>query len=418
MKISELKKMVAELNKEILLNVSRAEIIRLASNLSGIIEHFDEKEDVGPELMHQVEAVICEFWKLVSLSSPYDEWQNGIQVTPWLTIQRSLSKIGLLPTDFHHPILYQHLKEHYEKLGHSPLGIDQLLPLLIRSSRMTGYANKDPQSLDTYPYAQLNKQIEARRPQELAKLKDILCLLRSGFYLIHHCCTIEQLALIPYLIYFRNPTTDEERRSELAIFNWLIQKPADCLEFFKTNEDYIDTRSLRQINELAQLRSFIPTARGDFIKLTTKEHWLYPFIQSRTNTSKSEYDLLNDTVNWLDTDFATEKDKSYHAALEFAHAVKKQASILTQREIKIVHSALYVFCLDKYIKHRKEDPRPRCTPFSLSGETKCRAAEKKQQEILGKPVRFGFFENLALNEGRLKTLTKAFEIPPYTLPGN
>ncbi|MFO2936302.1 hypothetical protein SCR11_00385 [Legionella pneumophila serogroup 1] len=155
MKISELKKMVAELNKEILLNVSRAEIIRLASNLSGIIEHFDEKEDVGPELMRQVEAIICEFWKLVSLSLPYDEWQNSIQVTPWLTIQRSLSKAGLLPTDFHHPILYQQLKEHYEKLGHSPLGIDQLLPLLIRSSRMTGYANKDPQSLDTYPYAQL-----------------------------------------------------------------------------------------------------------------------------------------------------------------------------------------------------------------------------------------------------------------------
>lgn len=89
--------------------------------------------------------------------------------------------------------------------------------------------------------------------------------------------------------------------------------------------------------------------------------------------------MLNDAVNWLDTDFATEKDKSYHAALEFAHTVKKQANILTQREMKIVHSALYVFCLDKYIKHRKADPRPRCTPFSLSGETKCQAAEKNSR---------------------------------------
>ncbi|AMQ29207.1 TPA: lpg2828 family Dot/Icm T4SS effector [Legionella pneumophila] len=418
MKISELKKLVAELNKEVSSKVTCTNIINLAGNLSEIIEYFEQDEHVGPELIYRIEAVICEFWKLVSLTLPYEEWQSSIQVAPWLTLQQSLSKAGLLPTDFHHPILYQRLKERYESFGHSELGIDQLLPLLIRCSRMTGYANKDPQSLDTYPHSPLNKQIEARRPQELAKLKDILCLLRAIFYLIHHCCTIEQLTLIPYLIYFRNPTTDEERRSELAIFNWLIQKPADCLEFFKTNEDYIDTRSFRQINELAPLRPFIPTARSDFIKITNKEHWIYPFIQSRTNTSRSEYDLLNDAVNWLDTDFATEKDKSYHAALEFAHTVKKQANILTQREMKIVHSALYVFCLDKYIKHRKADPRPRCTPFSLSGETKCQAAEKKQQEILGKPTKFGFFENLALNEGRLKTLTKTFEMPPYTLLRN
>ncbi|HAT8178856.1 TPA: hypothetical protein JA361_05130 [Legionella pneumophila] len=418
MKISELRKIVAELNKEVSSKVTCTNIINLAANLSEIIEYFEQDEHVGPELIYRIEAVICEFWKLVSLTLPYEEWQSSIQVAPWLTLQQSLSKAGLLPTDFHHPILYRHLKDHYESLGRSQLGIDQLLPLLIRCSRMTGYANKEPQSLYIYPHSQLNKQIEAKRPQELAKLKDILCLLRSIFYFIHHCCTIEQLALIPYLIYFRNPTTDEERRSELAIFNWLTQKPTDCLEFFKTNEDYIDTRSFRQINELGPLRPSIPTARGDFIKLTNKEHWVYPFIQSRTNTPSSEYDLLNDTVNWLDTDFATEKDKSYHAALEFANTVKKQASILTQREKKIVHSALYVFCLDKYIKHRKEDPRPRCTPFSLSGETKCRAAEKKQQAILGKPVKFGFFENLSLNEGRLKTLTKTFEMPPYTLLRN
>ncbi|AMP90765.1 hypothetical protein [Legionella pneumophila] len=414
MKISELKKMVAELNKEVSGEAHCANIINLAGNLSEIIEYFEQDEHVSPELIYKIETVIYEFWKIVSNTLPYEEWQNSIQVAPWLTLQRSLVKAGLLPTDFHHPILYQHLKEHYEKLGNSPLGIDQLLPLLIRSSRMTGYANKDPHSLDIYPHSQLNKQIEAKRPQELAKLKDILCLLRASFYLIYHYCTIEQLALIPYLIYFRNPTTDEERRSELAIFNWLTQKTADCLEFFKINEDYIDTRSLRQINELGSLRPFIPTARGDFIKLTNKEHWIYPFIQSRTNTPSSEFDLLNDTVNWIDTDFETEKVKSYQAALEFAHTVKKQASILTQRERKLVHAALYVFCLDKYIKQRKEDPRLRCTPFSLSGETKCRAAEKKQQEILGKPVKFGFFENLALNEGRLKNLTKTFETPELT----
>lgn len=411
MKFSELKKIVTELNKEVLLETGSVDIISLAANLSEIIGRFNQEEDVGTELMHQIEEVICEFWRLVSNTLPYEKWQNSNQVAPWIIFQRSLYKAGVLPADFHHPILYQHLKSQYENVGNSPLGIDKLMPLLICCSRMTGYANKDPQELSNYPYSQLNKQIEAKRPQELTKLKDILCLLRSSFYLIYHFCTVEQLTLIPYLIYFRNSTTDEERRSELAIFNWLTKKTTGCLDFFSANEDYIDTRSFKQISALEQVCHLIPAARKNFIKETNEDRWIYLFIQkSRTETLNSRHDLLNYTVRLFDADFASETDKSYPSALKFAiNILKTQTIILTKKESKIVHDALYYFCLDKYKVHRKEDPRPRFSPISPSGQTKCEAAEKIQLGIQGIPVQFSFFQRIALMDGRLKTLIDTFK---------
>lgn len=95
---------------------------------------------------------------------------------------------------------------------------------------MSGYARLD--ELDNcYPLLRLNECFSAKRSQETQKLKDILFLLQSSFYLIYKHCTVAQLHLIPYLIYFRQNTTDEERRSELAMFKTLTEKATDCLNF-------------------------------------------------------------------------------------------------------------------------------------------------------------------------------------------
>lgn len=50
MKISELKKLVAELNKEVSPKVTCTNIINLAGNLSEIIEYFEQDEHVGQSL--------------------------------------------------------------------------------------------------------------------------------------------------------------------------------------------------------------------------------------------------------------------------------------------------------------------------------------------------------------------------------
>ncbi len=407
MKVCELKLRVDELKSNIVPLTSPRDIIDFASKLDEIVGPLEDERDVHPEMMPPVKELMNQFWHWVVCNLPYEQWKNGTHVASWLSLQQSLIKAGLLGADFHHPILYEVLENHFNQLAGKGLRITELMPLLIRASRMLGYANHNEAD---YPFVKLNAGIAAQKPQEIAKIKDIMFLLRSVFYLISRYCTLEQLTLMPFLIDFRYSTTDEERRSELAIFNWLTQNTAECLEFFNTHDQYIDTRSITLIESLQNVTDLIPTARGDFLRATNRSRWIYHFIQqARVCEGGTEDDLIESTLHLLDQDFSTQKDQSFASVLNFTAAVNKQARMLAGWEAKVVHSAIFLFCLEKYIKQRKEDARDKHSFLSLSGETKRQAAEKRKSVVLGKPVRFGFFETLAINQGRLKKLIDFLE---------
>ncbi|KTD72696.1 hypothetical protein [Legionella tucsonensis] len=385
------------------------EIIDLISKLVKVLEPFDDVDDVNSGMLSPVRELIEQFWHWAICNIPYDQWKEGTYATSWLSLQQLLVKESLLVADFHHPILYEALKNQFNHLAENRLKITELMPLLIRASRMLGYMMPTE---DGYPFVKLDARITAHMPQEITKIKDIMFLLRAAFYLIYKYCTVEQLKLMPFLIYFRNPTTDEERRSEFAIFDYLTQNTAGCIEFFNTYDEYIDTRSITLIEALRDVSTWMPTNRSDFLSATNRNRWIYPFIQQvRFTQIDTGDDLINKTLHLLEADFVTRKDQSFTGALSFTAAVKRQAGILTHEETKLVHSAVYLFCLNKYIKHREEDPRGDKHSFlSLSGETKCHAAEKRKLAILGSPVKLGFFETLAINQGRLKKLVDFLEV--------
>lgn len=225
---------------------------------------------------------------------------------------------------------------------------------------------------------------------------------------MYRFCTVEQLALLPLLIYFRHPTTDEERRSELTIFNWLKHNPAHCVEFFNRYDEYIDCRSITLVNALKKIADCIPTKRSDFLIATNRSRWIYPFVQ-KARVEQVGKDILDTTVQLLEVDFATRKDQSVEGVLSFIDGVNKQAKTLTCQEARIVHSAASLLSLKTYIQNRKQDKRDKYSFLSISGETKCAAAEKKQSAIRGKPNPLSFFETIAINQGRLKKVVQCIE---------
>ncbi|WP_454780519.1 hypothetical protein [Legionella sp. WA2022007384] len=400
MKVSELKIRIGELKSNIELLGAPKDIVELLSRKTEMIALLEDEKDVDSNEMFPVKELIKQFWLWVINNVPYDQWQTGTLVTHWLLFQKSLVKANLLEADIHHPILYEELCNHFNHLAGNRLMITELMQVIISASRLLGYKEVNEQD---YPLLRLEVGTISEKPQVIAKIKDEMFLLRTLLYLIYRYCTVEQCSLIPTLIYFRSHTTDEERRSELAIFNWLTQNTIECIKFFNEHDEFIDTRSIKLIDALQKVAHLIPPSRVDFLCATNQSRWLYPFVQQRRlEQSEAEENLIEKTFDLLELDFATRKDKSLAASLSFASVVNRQARILTSQEAKIVRSATRLFCLEEYKKNREEDSRDKYSVWSLSGDTKCQAAEKRKLAILGKPVRLGFFENLAINQGRLK----------------
>lgn len=311
----------------------------------------------------------------------------------------------LTSTQIHHPGVYHELKNLYAHLGNKELEITELLPLLIRSSRMLGYAEQ--QELGEYPLGKLDNKIKAKKIQEKEKLEDIIFLLRTIFYLIHRYCTTEQLALLPFLIHFRTSTTDEERRSELAIFNCLNENITESLKFFLAHKYYTNMRSLKECDELKAVSKLIPSKLQDFIAATDEHQRIY--ISLRQVVMKQTPDELDELLHLLETDFTQQKDQSYIGAQQFAHTIKRLMPPLTQREARLLHNTSFFFSLEHYKIDSKTDPHFRHSLISPSTETTQSTVEKKQLSIRGIAVKYNFFEKLALKQGRLKTLVESYE---------
>lgn len=403
MKISQLKNKVYELPA-----INSHELLALLNQFKESINLLADEEELNLELMTPIKELINKFWTWAIDNIPFESWRNDPIILPWLSLQSTLAKAGLLPTDFHHPLLFRALENNYQALPNHQLEVIKLMPLLSCASRMIGYAEKT--NLDNYPFAKLNAAVAAKNPQHIEKLKHILFLIRTILYLTHHYCTQEQLALLPYLIYFRYPTTDEERRSELALLQNLTENITENLAFFADTEQYIEMRSIKEINSLYNVNSLIPTTRKEFIKATSESKWIYCFRKmNRDNPTLSEKIGINKTLYLLNKDFSTQKDNSYLAAQDFSANVKKLIPTLNKKEANLLHRANYLFCLDNYVKQRQKDPLTKHSIFSFSGQTKCMAAEKKYLSLRGIPASLNFFELCAAKQGRLKELIQSFE---------
>ncbi|CDZ76118.1 hypothetical protein BN59_00383 [Legionella massiliensis] len=431
MKVSDLKRLFVELiaNNDLVKN--SVDVNGLASSLHGLLGEMGEEQEVTAELIVPVSNILKNFWSWVTVNLPYEQWLNSKEVEPWLAFQKNLAQeykrltaalgpgqtppggtirmTGALAEDFHHPMMYRMLEERYGHAGPALLDLSNLLAVVVRSSRMMGYADKG--STDNYPLKHLQQRKQQFQSRyEIGKFKAIYALLGTAFYLIHHYCTAEQLELLPYLIHYRALTTDEERRSETAIVKSIINNPLDFQNFFLEHKNVFDIKSFRELEVLSAASALVPSSRVQFIGAITEDNWLYGFIQNcRCQQDASPNLILNSSIQFLETKFAMQKDQSYTAALDFSSTAKAEMSkvmiSMTEEEIRLGNSLLHAFCLGKYSKGRDEDKRSKHSFLSFSRKTKCDAADKKRDEILtGVPAKLTLFEDWALHQGRLDEL--------------
>lgn len=411
MKNREFKKEVEKLAHFIQENDYPEVVRKLVLSLDNLLKPLDDEGEVTPELMAKVCPIVDEFWHWVRQTLPCKKWQEGAEVKPWLTVQEKLAKAGLIAANYHHPQLYKQLAEQCDRLGDGQLALTKLISLLKPCGRLIGYAELS--ELGNYPLDRVNASIahseKLKLRHEIGKQKNKITLIAAIYYLIHHHCTVAQINLLHPLIYFRLSTTDEERRSEQAIINCLFNQSVNWQILFANKAVYIDVRE-RGINDcLKEISHLLPKSNHGFINALNEKRWIYAFIrQCRKSHLLEEGDLITYTMQLFQTDFLTLKDSSYMAALDFSALVRRKTPSLTAKELGIVHCALYVFCLSEYERDRKVDPRPD-SYYLFSGATKCNAAVKKQQFLMGLNPKFGFFEAMALKQGRLNSLINLFE---------
>lgn len=432
MKVSDLKRLFVELIANNDLVTNSVEVNGLASSIHGFLCEKDEGQELTAELIDPVSKTLKNFWNWVTVNLTHDQWLTNKEIEPWLVFQKSLAQeykrltaalepdrqatpgaeikmAGAMAEEFHHPLMYRILEVRYGQAGPALLDLSKLMAVLIRCSRMMGYADND--SIDNYPLGRLYRRMpQFQSRYEIGKFKAIYALLGTAFYLIHHYCTAEQLALLPYLIHYRALTTDEERRSEAAIVNAIVNNPMDFQSFFFEHKNVFDIKSFIELEILSSVSAFVPTSRSQFIGAITEDRWLYGFIQNcRCQQNFNPSIILTLSIQLLEKKFALQKDQSYTSALDFSAAAKAEMSkvmiSMTEEEIKLGTSLLHAFCLGKYSKGRDEDKRDKHSFLSFSKKTKCDAAVKKRDEILtGVPAKLTLFEEWALHQGRLDVL--------------
>lgn len=439
--IGELKNIVAELGEKVAR--TSPELLDLVGRLKSLLPEFNDKDEVTTQLREPVVLILNEFWTWVIKNLPYEQWQEGIKVGPWLELQRQLSTIpdketlkpvedlqnelledellldklsfqleqvetqylsqgsgglakqssvaaqnelearlskirslqleikqvtegqkqksleinklikrNFLAANYHHPRLFAVIEEEYRTLSSESVTAEQLLVLLMQCGRVTKYA--EATNLSNYPISSFP---ENPLPQQRQRQKESVILLASIYYLIFHYCSTEQLRLLPYLIDFRLDTTDEERRSEKAILNYLSTRILDSGAFFKKQKAF-DARAIKEfdLDKIKELPSSSPTA---LFHAVSEQRWIYAFVH-HTRYQDSNLQLrpenINLTLELLETDFASSDDQSYTAALNFARTAIKQLFCLTDEEKIIASSTIYLFCLDKYVlEHQKMD---------------------------------------------------------------
>ncbi|MFT4059755.1 MAG: hypothetical protein QM652_09420 [Legionella sp.] len=399
MKIREFKKLVLKLRKNPSLVEEYSEtVLSFTTQLS---EKLAEDYKLNSELMQPLVKILDKFWDRIIYQHRYDEWQNIPLIHLWLNFQHSLQAAELLARDYHP--LFTKLHDKANPPDHNLLEVNLLLKLLKSCCRSIGYTI--PEASEHYPWQRLEEKIKGSISHEQEKAEDNISLLRIIFHLLYHRYTAEQLELIPYLIFYYPATTDEERKSEIAIFNWLYKNAPNCLEFFSKYDERVNGRIYNKYKEVLQpIWALIPTNRLTLIKETAKTHWLYLFIHKvRTQPLQNENDLFYEIKILLTANFSIQKDKSYTAALNFANAIKAHAKKLSVHETKILDVAIYSFLLGIYLTIDKNNF------FSFWTNTKKAAAEKKQSEAMGKKFNYSLLESIALSEGRLNQIVQNYE---------
>ncbi|PJE18424.1 hypothetical protein [Legionella sp.] len=93
MKIGELKRILTELRGRVASNTTSPELLALFKKLESLVSELNDNDKVTVQLRAPLVFILDEFWAWVVKNLPHEKWQAGIEVDPWIELQRRLSKI-------------------------------------------------------------------------------------------------------------------------------------------------------------------------------------------------------------------------------------------------------------------------------------------------------------------------------------
>jgi hypothetical protein len=367
---------------------------------------FDELDDdeVNFALINSINTIITDFWRK-ACEEDVPDWQANPFISPWLKLASDLREMGCKP-DAHHRYFYQHFQREYDQSGDGKISAGLFIGVIKSCCRMIGYADRF--ALEGYPLSKLEQQItraeQLKQSHTLDVCKARVTALSVIFYIFYHHCSERQREILPHLLHYRTPTTDEERRSEKALIRTLVNNAQAVSFFFVQRSNYVEGRELNENHSLQALKRLIPASKAALLTAILGKFW----HQISGNITSKPDNLTEAFIKTLTGNFELQNDKSYSGALSFAAQVIHQSEGMSLSIVSNLLSALYIFCLQRYIDLRKSEPATESL-WQFSSSTKCNAARKLQLGEMGAAVALSTKEFLACNEGRLKELREKFD---------
>lgn len=367
-----------------------------ATGILDALTGLDEASDVGEEEKKLIRQMIKNNWQDVIVMSKPSQWESDEKVLPLIRFQAQLETQKMIPRNDHHTVCFKEIIARFNE-SPGPVNAETLSSLMQSTCRVIGYAEHS--EVDSYPSERLKRRSESTSPGAKASLDRSITSMAALLYLLYYQTSGEQAELIPFLIYYREQTTDEERRSESAMLRFLRDTPHQAAELIKRMELCINYFILLKENEFQPIRALLPAVRKDFLKALSPDLWHF-----KANQRGGIEDAITRKValsNAITEQFTALKIP-FDEIESFCGQIKSERELLmSPRDRELLDESLKLFKLDEYIAQRESEGGEY---LFFSGNLKYRAAVKQKQKLLGVPEKLGPLEWVAVHQGRLGEL--------------
>ncbi|MDX1836182.1 hypothetical protein DIZ81_02880 [Legionella taurinensis] len=367
-----------------------------ATGILGALSELDETSTVGEDEKKLLRQMIKNNWQDVIVTLKPDQWESDAKALPLIRFQEKLETQQMIPVNDHHSLCFKEIVDRFN--GSPGLFTAETLSALMQSTcRVIGYAEHE--EMGCYPSARLKKRAKSTSPGAKANLDMSISSMAALFYLLYYQTSEERAALIPFLIYYRDRTTDEERRSESAMLRLLRNTPYRAVELINQMESCISYHILLKEKEFEAIRPLLPALRKGLLKALAPDLWHF-----RANQDRWIDDAITRKVALCNAITAQFKAMGvpYERIETFCQQIKGQEGwLLSPKDRELLDESLVLFKLQQYREQRESEG---LSHTFFSSEVKYRTAKKQEQIILGVPEKLGLLEWLAAHQGRLGDL--------------
>ncbi|QRN02428.1 hypothetical protein GH742_00215 [Legionella sp. MW5194] len=366
---------------------------------TGILEalsELDESATAGEEEKKLVRQMIKNNWQDVIVTLNPEQWESNEKSLPLIRFQEQLETRQMIPVNDHHSLCFKEIVDRFNGLP-GLFKAENLSALLQSTCRVIGYAEHE--EMDCYPSARLKNRAKNTSPGAKANLDMSLTSMAALFYLLYYQTSEARVALIPFLIHYRERTTDEERRSESAMLRFLRKTPHHAVELIKRMDHCVSYHIVLKDKEFEAFRMILPALRKSFLEALSPDLWHF-----KANQDRGIDDVITRKVALCNAITAQFKAMAvpYNRIETVCQQIKGQEGLLlSPKDRELLDESLVLFKLQQY-REQRESEGLRHTFFS--GELKYRTAKKQEQTLLGVPEKLGFLEWLAAHQGRLGDL--------------